>query len=230
MVQCAKLFFFTALYLGTLSSALAQSAYQAGLLPAINLNKKFENDWSINAKIESRQLLSSGVFNAPADTEYKYVLTDFSIILAKKLGLNSRIAGGYLIRVEEGELIQRFIQQYTAVNRMPAYRLAHRFLADQTFSKTEKPDYRLRYRITSEIPLDGESADPKEFYLKISNEYVNSLQDNIYDLEIRLIPLLGYGVNENNKIEIGLDYRVNSLFDNNSRHTFWTSINWFIEI
>ncbi len=201
-----------------------------GLLPSLNLNSKLKNDWSINTKIESRQLLQSGIINVDVDKEYQYVLTDFSLILAKKVGLNSRIAAGYLLRFEEGELIQRFIQQYAIVQRMPGFRLAHRFVSDQTFSESEKPELRLRYRITSEMPLNGESVDPGEFYLKINHEYLNSFQGLQYDLEIRLIPFIGYDLNDRFKIETGLDYRVDSFLDNNTRHSFWLSLNFFIEI
>jgi hypothetical protein len=213
-----------------LNTVSAQNTYQFGALPSLNLNRKLKKDWSINTKIESRQLLQSGEFNGNADKVYKYVLTDFSLISAKKVGLNSRIAGGYLIRFREGKLVHRFIQQYIIVQRLNAFRLAHRFLGDQTFSTNEKPEFRFRYRITSEIPLNGESVDSGEFYLKINNEYLNSFQDADYDLEIRLVPLLGYDINDNIKIELGLDYRVNSFLNNNTRHSFWTSLNFFVEI
>lgn len=210
--------------------AKTQSTYQFGTLPSLNINNKFQNDWSINSKVESRQLMKSGDFDGNSNTEYKYVLTDFSFITAKKVGLNSRIAGGYLIRLRDAEIFHRLIQQYTIVQKMNGFRLAHRFSTDQTFSNREKPEFRLRYRITFEIPLNGESVDPKEFYIKLNNEYLNSLQEKDYDFEIRLVPLLGYDITDNNKIEVGLDYRVNSFLNNTTRHSFWLSLNWFIEI
>ena len=208
----------------------SQQTYQVGLLPAINLNSKLENDWSLNTKLESRQLLQGGLWNDSVIEDYNYVLTDLSLVAAKKVGLNGKIAGGYLVRLENGEFIHRIIQQYTTVQRKSGYRLAHRFLADQTISRIERPTFRLRYRLTAEIPLNGESVDMKEFYVKLNNEYVNSLQANVYDLEIRLIPLLGFGINDRHKIELGLDYRVNSLFNNNTRQSFWTTLNWYIEM
>ncbi|SRX55280.1 DUF2490 domain-containing protein [Aequorivita sp. CIP111184] len=213
-----------------LNSASAQSTYQLGLLPSVNLNYKLENDWFLNTKIESRHLLQSGEFNSSTESEYNYILTDISMITAKKVGLNSRVAGGYLIRLREEKLFHRFIQQYTVVQRLSALRLVHRFSTDQTFSIEEKPEIRLRYRIASEIPLNGESVDPQEFYFKFNNEYLNSWQDSDYDLEIRLVPLLGYNLKNNDKIEVGMGYRVNSFLDNTTRHSFWTSINWFLEI
>ncbi len=209
---------------------LSQQTYQVGLLPSINLNSKLKKNWSLNSKLESRQLLRRGLWNDSVLENYNYVLTDLSLVTAKKVGLNGKIAGGYLIRLENGEVIHRIIQQYTTVQSKSGYRLAHRFLADQTISSIERPTFRLRYRLTAEIPLNGESVDMKEFYVKLNNEYVNSVQANVYDLEIRLIPLLGYGINDHHKIELGLDYRVNSLFNNNPRQSFWTTVNWYIEM
>jgi len=91
-------------------------------------------------------------------------------------------------------------------------------------------EFRLRYRLSAEIPLNGQSADPKEFYIKINNEYLNSIKENKYDLELRLVPLLGYAVNQNNKLEVGMDYRVRSFLFSPSRHNTWLSFNWFIEL
>lgn len=213
-----------------INTACAQSTYLIGGLPSININKKLKNDWYLNTKIESRQLLQSGDFNGNIYEQYKYGLTDLSFITAKKVGLNSRIAGGYLVRFEDGELSHRLIQQYIIVQKMSGYRLAHRFLSDQTFSNRENPEFRIRYRITSEIPLNGASVDPGEFYLKINNEYLNSLQGSEYDLEIRLVPLLGYDFTDFFKVETGLDYRVNSFLNNNTRHSFWMVLSFFIEI
>lgn len=213
-----------------LNSASAQSTYQIGLLPSINLNYKLENDWSLNSKIESRHLFQSGKFNGNSERVYNYILTDISMIAAKKVGLNSRIAGGYLIRLREEKVFHRFIQQYTVVQRLTAFRLVHRFSSDQTFSQEEKPEFRLRYRIASEVALNGESVDPNEFYFKLNNEYLNSWQDVDYDLEIRLVPLLGYNLSNNDKIEMGFDYRVNSFLDNTTRHSLWMNMNWFIEL
>jgi hypothetical protein len=212
------------------NTVIAQSTFQLGGLPSLNFNKKLKNDWSLNSKIESRLLFQQGKINGDVDKNFNYVLTDFSLIGAKKIGLNSRIAGGYLIRLEDGSFYHRFIQQYVIVQKLSQLRLAHRFLTDQTISAIEEPEFRLRYRITSEIPLDGESVDNGEFYLKINNEYINSLQAREYDLEIRFVPLIGFDISERFKIETGLDYRVNSFLTNNTRHSYWMTWNLFVEM
>jgi hypothetical protein len=207
----------------------AQGSFELGILPAVNFNKKLKNDWSLNSRIESRMLLQSGVIKGAVDRSYNYVLTDFSLIAAKKVGLNSRVAAGYLIRFEEGDVHHRFIQQYTIVQRFSAFRLAHRAVSDQTFSSVEAPEFRLRYRITTELPLNGESADPGELYLKINNEYLNSIQARDYDLEIRVVPLLGYEFTEKLRLETGLDYRVDSFLNAKASHTYWMTVNFFME-
>ena len=140
-------------------STSAQSTYQIGALPAINFNYKLKKNWSVNLKTESRQVLQRGDFKGDRDPSYEYILTDNTLIAAKKVGLNSRISGGYLFRYRQGEIIQRFIQQYTITQKFSHFRLSHRVVTDQTFEPDETVAFRLRYRLASEIPLNGTSAD-----------------------------------------------------------------------
>ncbi len=212
-----------------ISKVTAQSTYSTGVLPSINFNKKLQRDWSLNFKTETRLRLSEGEFKGEVNNDIDYILSDFSLIGAKKVGLNSRIAAGYLVRFRDNEMVHRAIQQYSIVQRLSAARLAHRIASDQSFFESNSYEIRLRYRLTSEIPLNGQSVDPKEFYLKINNEYLNSFQGSEYDLEIRIVPLLGFDITDTNKIELGIDYRVNSFLNNTTDHSFWMSINWFID-
>jgi hypothetical protein len=199
-------------------------------MPSVNYNKKVNNQWSFNGRIESRQLLRRGAWNDEADTRYEYVLTDLSALAAYKTGLNTRAAAGYLIRFEEVSLTHRFIQQFTVVQKLSGFRLAHRFVTDQTFCRCEAPEFRLRYRIGTEIPLDGEAVDAGEWYVKINNEYLHSLQASEYDLELRLVPVLGFDIKSSYKVEAGLDYRVNGFVRDSTRHSFWMTINFFIDM
>jgi hypothetical protein len=207
----------------------AQQTYLVGLLPSINLNHQLKNNWSVNYKVESRQIFSSGTFNAESRTGFDYRLIDNSLLAAKKFGLNSKISGGYLARLEDGELTHRFIQQYSVVQRLSSFRLAHRVVTDQTFAPNESPEYRLRYRLATEVPLNGQSADLQEFYLKLSNEYLGGLQSDVTSLEVRLIPMLGYIISTQHKIELGIDYRLNKPLSLGASHRFWTGVNWYIE-
>lgn len=205
----------------------AQRSYQVGLLPSVNINKKLPRDFTLNLRLESRQELKNSLFNTASSFDYRYVLTDFSLLVAKKVSLTTSWALGYLIRVEDGEIVQRSIQQFTVTKSFSGLRLAHRFSTDQTFAQREKIEYRLRYRISAEIPLNGQSVDPGEFYVKINHEYLNSWQNRSYDLEIRAVPMLGFEFSDTKKLEIGLDYRLSSFLDSGSRQRFWIGVNWF---
>ena len=148
----------------------SQSSYQAGLLPSINLNKKLEKDWSLNFKIESRQLLEEGELGTNNSIQYEYLLTDISWMASKKIQLNQSLAAGYLLRVRNQKPSHRFIQQYVITKNYTSLQLSHRFVADETFNEGESMELRLRYRISALFPLSGQSIDPKEFYVKI-NKY-----------------------------------------------------------
>lgn len=199
----------------------AQIANQYGILPSINLNMKFPKNWSGNVKVESRQSIYNQEFG------FDYLLTDISFILTKRIATNTSAGMGYLMRVEDGEIKNRAIQQISLVKKYNNFRLAHRFMADQTFEQNDDMEFRLRYRLSSEIPLEGQSLDVNEFYLKVNNEYLNSFQGNVYDLEVRAVALIGYSLSPLNNFEIGADYRVDSFINANPRNRFWLCINFF---
>lgn len=159
--------------------------------------------------------------------KYDYLLTDVSLVVTKRIAANITVGGGYLIRAEDDVFKNRAIQQISFSKKYPGFRMAHRIMTDQTFEKNENPELRLRYRISSEIPLEGQSIDVNEFYLKINNEYLNSWQRDDYDLEIRWVALFGYAVSPLNDLEMGIDYRLDSFINGNSRNRIWLSINFF---
>ena len=214
------LLFFTLLPL----AGLSQSGQQGGILPSININKKLPKDWAVNFKTESRQSLFKEEFN------YDYLLTDFSLAGAKKIGINTTVVSGYLLRVTDKGIVNRAIQQVSIVNRYPTFRIAHRVSTDQTFEENDAPEFRFRYRASAEIPLNGQSVDPKEFFLKLNNEYLNALQSGEYGLEIRGVGLLGYALTAKSKLEFGLDYRLDSFLNSRPRHRSWLSLNFYQSI
>ena len=199
-----------------------------GSLPAINLNSDLGNGYRLNFKWESRQIIES-VSEADAN-RVNFVLSDFSAIVSKKVDLRSSIAGGYLIRFEGDAVIHRTIQQFALVRRLTGIRIGHRFASDQTFGKKEDFSFRLRYRLTGEFPLSGQEVDNKEFYLKVNNEYLNAFERNSYDFEIRLVPSMGYLFTDKNKLEAGLDYRIDSFVNGTAVSNLWLAISWYIKL
>ena len=218
------------LFLITIPLVKAQSTYRLGSMPSINISRGLTDELSLNFKTESRQSFFTGTFSGESSAKIDYLLTDLALILSKKVGLNNKLAGGYLASLRKGETIHKTLQQFTIVRRYSTFRVAHRFAADQAFASDMPTEVRLRYRLTGEFPLNGEEVDPREMYLKVNNEYLNGFQDGEYNLEIRLAPLVGYVFKDRNKFEFGVDYRVSSFLDSPARNSFWISLNWYLKI
>ncbi len=190
-------------------------------MPSVNLSKKLPKDWSLNFKAESMQSLYNEVF------DYEYQLTDISLIAAKRLSIRTSIGAGYLMRIDDEGLKNRTIQQISIVSALPFFRLSHRFRADQTFKRNYDTEFRFRYRISAEVPLEGQSVDPLEFYLKLNNEYLNSFQAREYDLEIRAAAFLGFALTPDSELEFGVDYRIDSFINGYSRNRVWLGIGFY---
>ncbi len=194
------------------TSSFAQN--EIGLIPQINTDFKVWDRWKVNAKIEGRQLFFQNPYPAGL-TEREFERLDLEFIASRRLAGQDAIGGGYLIRRSGGSFTHRFIQQYSLTNKLPASRLAHRFRTDQTTEKDKTLQFRLRYRISWEKPFNGQAVDPREFYLKINNEYLGIFQNAEANLEIRGLASLGYNISDKNQIETGIDYRMEKLADPN---------------
>jgi hypothetical protein len=211
--------------LALLLSFPAAAQNRAGILPQINLNISLPGDWKGNVKLESRQ-----IFHETDEPGYRYERTDLAFMITRKTAAGPSWGAGYMVRLQDGALIHRTTQQYSAVSRYAAFRLGHRLVADQTFRPEQPVEYRFRYRASSDFPLQGQSVDPGEFYLKVSNEYLGSFEGADFDLEIRGLGALGFNLTDNNKLEFGLDYRVNAFLAGPARHNFWGYLGWFVSI
>lgn len=207
--------------------AQAQAQTRAGFLPSLNYNQKTDKVWEVNLKLESRHFVFDNT-SQDSDFEFTYSLSDVSALVGRKVGLNSKVVIGILTRIEPDAVSFRPMQQFIFQSKIENFRIAHRIATDQTFSSNESTEFRLRYRLSAEIPLSGLKVDVKEFYFKFNAEALNSIQSSEYDLELRAVPNIGYVINEQHKIELGLDNRFVSFIDNRTRFTSWITINWFL--
>jgi hypothetical protein len=204
----------------------AQSAYRLALLPAINLNHALDERWALNVKLESRPLLARGTFGEGRPV-FQYSLTDWSLAAARKVGLGQTATFGYLLRRTRTDTRHRLFQQFSFVQRLRTFRLGHRLASDQTFAPGEALELRLRYRLSVELPLSGQQVDPREFYFKANQEQLHNFQGRNYDLELRLVPTLGYAITDRSKLETGLEYRIDDFLRGPSRSTFFWRLSWY---
>lgn len=203
-----------------------QGNYSVGYLPAINLNTKIAKLGSINFNYQQRNSLYR---SEEARFNHDYVLSDFTVIYDYKIGLYSKIGIGGLLRYENQEYVTRTLQQYSNLKQINKLKLVNRIRTDQTYF-SDFIEFRLRYRIGLQIPLNGTEVDTKELYLKINNEYLNSYSESSYDLETRLITNLGFVLNKQSKLEIGIDYRLSNLVSKPLNHNIWTTFSAYFSI
>lgn len=192
----------------------------------ISIIKRVNDLWKLNVNLESR-IEHFDTKNLNSNLETHYVLTDLSVLASRKLNHNYTLGFGYLSRFQNSDRINRFIQQLTVVDRSFRYTFSHRFMADQTFITTENISYRLRYRFVFERALSGLRVDAKEWYLKVGNEIVTIYRNELFNLEYRITPTIGYAFSNASKLELGLDTRYKSLVHNEIEFENWLTINWF---
>jgi hypothetical protein len=209
-------------------SGMNAQQYSFGLMPSINLNHRFENQWSLNGKIESRQGIWS-VNNGSGLAKFEYVLTDLSLLATKQIGASSKLSAGYLHRFAIGGNAARIIEQLSIVQKIGSNRLAHRIVLDQTFPSGGDIILRARYRIGTEISLQGSELNHGESYLKLSAEALGKYQYEL-DAEARATAFLGLVINKKNKLELGVEHRYDGLLSTTQKHANWLRINWFISL
>lgn len=198
-----------------------------GLFPELGLNVPLSSKLKYTAKIESQ----NGVFRDDAtvnnDWSYFHNQTDLQSFLEIKLTSRIKAAIGYQYRLEEGDNSHRSIQQITWLNQFRVFRLGSRVRADQMFSPSMSPEYRLRYRASTDIPLQGEKLDDGEKYFLLSNEIIYSLEAGESSIENRVVAGIGHFFNRTKKLELSFDYRTDPYIPDVDRHRLWCKISFY---
>lgn len=202
--------------------------HRFGTIPQISTNFKVGDYMKVNTKLENRFILYQNPLGDQTGRS-RYERSDLEVILTGRKGALINFGAGYLIRrnARDGSFTHRAIQQFSTSGTLGGLLLAHRFRTDQTFDQEKPVKYRLRYRLSMEVPLNGQQVDYKEFYLKFNNEYLGALEDSKGNLEIRFLSALGFNSTEKDQIEIGLDYRIESLIQDAPEHLLWLNLGWY---
>lgn len=197
-----------------------------GAIPEITGSHKLTSNWSVTGKIESRHAAFAQQSNGDA-TGYSYVRTDVQLLGGYRINPFLGAAIGYQsILHADGPMAHRATQQLSVVLPYPGYRFAHRFRTDQTWQQDDTPRFRLRYRFSLELPLQGLEVDPNEWYVVFSDEPVLDYQRSLF-FENRIGTIVGYVFTSGNKLETGLDYRLERIGTAVFGHEVWFKLNWF---
>jgi hypothetical protein len=222
---------FFVLFLLTLFAKGQQNSFSGGLSPDVTVSYTSPKNLQFTGKIESQHFTYQEIPGNGNEWMHTHKATDFQFFLAYPIHPLWKLAGGYQYQLSgTGEHSHRAVQQLSHVQRKEGYRLGHRWRTDQTFYKAEKTQYRLRYRLSAEIALQGQQVDPGEVYLIVSNEFLYEIQDGEDDLENRLELALGRYFSKKQKLEVGLDYRTDQYLREGHRQRLWFTLGWFMQI
>ena len=209
-----------------------QRVFYAGFFPEAAVTGSVSERWQLTFKIESQHGSYDEREAAGERWEYFHDRTDLQGFVALKINPFWKVSGGYQYRLEGGggTNSHRSIQQVAYVQRRRRVRLGHRLRTDQTYLPNEATEVRLRYRLSVELPLSGESVDPGEFYLLLSDELIGSHQSGTGEVENRLVGSLGRYFSKQAKLEGGLDYRTDRYVAEGFRQRLWFKVGAYLSI
>ncbi|SFN77783.1 Protein of unknown function [Algoriphagus ornithinivorans] len=198
-----------------------------GFFPEAAVTKSLSNGKKINFKVENQETFFRNTAREGEKWDVRHYRTDFMGFYSWQASPVINLAIGAFHRIQDGANANRIIQQMAFLQRLRSLRIAHRIRTDQTATRGESLEWRLRYRVALDIPLDGKTLDPGENYLVLSNEPIFSLQDGEFELENRLVFTLGKLINEEQKLEYSIDYRTDGFFQEGFRTRLWAKIGYF---
>jgi len=206
--------------------------FYGGYFPEMAISHSFQKKLQGTFKVESSHIQFDDRQGEIMQWKYVHYRTDLQGFVGIKFNPYWKAAIGYQYRVEgHGPDSHRSIQQVGFVQNSPRIRFSHRLRLDQTFSTgDEDPEYRIRYRFASEIPLEGQTLDAGEFYLLLSNEIIFGNQSAESEIENRLVGSLGYFFGKKAKLEGGLDWRTDKFIAEGFRNRLWFKVGCYLSL
>jgi hypothetical protein len=221
-----KVIFTSLLLVVNVLTAFSQSSYSGGVQLEVKPTLAFPNDWKLSGRFGSRIVFLEGSSSQSFTTLTEYERTDLELVLTKKVSSTMSLGGGYLARLQKGIVKHRLIQQFSISNKHETFSLGHRFRFDETFQVDKANTYRFRYRFSFEKPFNQERKEESKTYFIVHNEYIPSVQSGKYQVEMRLVPGLGFKLDKSNILEVGLDYRVENLFTSTNKQIYLLYCSW----
>ena len=178
--------------------------------PGLSYSWKSSDRWAYYTKVD----LFNSLNEAGSSQFIQHV--EPSLSFAYSWSVRTKIGGGYKYRLAEPfesgyQYEHRFLQQIGFISYFGERRISHRVRLEQRFRSSSYQN-RLRYRLSYDLPLEGERLDPGEKYLILSNEMMTAFNADEADSENRALAGLGWYLNSRRKIELTLQYRTQDIF------------------
>ncbi len=216
---------FLILILTYINSANAQSNTILGTINQQNFTFNISKKLRLTQKLEWREIF---IENHQLK-KYPFNLLQTESLISKIINISNSAGIGYLLRYEPKGYSHRFIQQYVSNHILGYGNLIQRVRLEETIFSHEAIEWRARYRISLDIPLN-KTFNPKDFYVKIGSEVLPTLKKQDFNFDLRGLCACGYCINTKSKLELGLDYRSNHLRDERINNQYWLNFNWIWNI
>jgi hypothetical protein len=221
---CLVLFWF---FLSLKLQAQSNHRFFTGVFPEASLTKKLNDIHKLNFKIENQEVIFDNEDSDSENPQFSHYRTDIMGFFDRSLKPGVSVALGLFHRFQENEDGNRIIQQLALLQKSRVVRINHRFRTDQTFTRNKPLEVRFRYRLSVEVPLQGDEVDPGELYFLSSAESIFSHQGGNFEIENRLVASLGKFFNKTEKLEWGFDYRTDGYIQEGFRTRLWAKISYY---
>lgn len=176
--------------------------------PKLAFSADISERWSYNLQAGGLHFMEN--FSRPTQAQ-QTERVDARAFLSYSFFRKRKLSVGYMYRKtqpfeENPGYEHRLTALYSFQNYAQAWRLGHRFMAEQRW-RSSSNQLRMRYRFSGDVPLQGQKLDVNEFYFLASNEVVLAADSESFSLENRFISLLGRQMSQHIKLEIGAEYR-----------------------
>ena len=221
-------FFNTILCLSLLSCLLAssQEGTEFTIEKSAAVNYAITPRWNIQGGTTYRNTLTESLSNEAIAWNSKHI--QFSANTAYEVGFYGKLGGGILYRfnsieTKDNENEVRLTQQYSYAKRYNGFRIGHRIKLDQRL-RTSKNTHRIRYRISSDFPLNGESLDVGELYAVLSTESIfNTGKKESPAWDQRFTIGLGNQLFKKVKLQLNAQYRFENYLISTQNRLFVTT-------
>lgn len=222
----ASLFLFLA-FLWNVVNAQKKQVFFTGIFPEVSLTKKLNDQHKLNFKIENQEVIFDNRDEGPSNPQFTHYRTDLMMFIDRSIRPGVSVALGVFHRFQDNEDANRIIQQLAILQRQRFLRINHRFRTDQTFTKNDDFEFRFRYRLSFEIPLEGAELDPGEYYVVVSEEPIFSVKGGQFEIENRTAVALGKLFTSREKLEWAIDYRTDGYIQEGFRTRLWGKISYY---
>lgn len=213
-----KLFFLIGLTLGIVLTSNVYGQPIVGVQPSVLLGGPLQNDFTYHLLFQSEAILSEQL-NQGTPVNREIITNDFAGSLAYQFRPEIQFSATFLFRLRDpytdggNELRPQQIVVLTQQGRK--IRIRHRFRLEQRWIKSTREstrpdfDFRLRYRLSTDLPLNGERLDVGEWYLNINSEVLLTPTqiDWVRRWDYRIYNGIGYQMTASQRIEPGIELR-----------------------